>query len=224
LPPRDRRPAHPRPLAVAYGGALVHGQFMLLVSSTALCFSGLFIYVAGSPTLLYRCLGYRPDQFWYLFLPIVAGFLVGAQISGRLAGRHSHAYAVNIGFAILLCAASVQLVTSALFPPRSWSAFPLVMAYAAGMVVTTPNMVLIALDCLPERRGMASAIQSCIQMGFAGIVAGALVPFLSPQLWTFALASLALSAASVGLWTLHSGSAAATDEAAASLGDSRSTA
>jgi DHA1 family bicyclomycin/chloramphenicol resistance-like MFS transporter len=108
----DRRPAHPRSLGLAYARALVHGQFMLLVSSIALCFGGLFIYVAGSPTLLYRGFGYRPDQFWYLFLPIVAGFIVGASLSSRLAGHRSHAYAVNVGFALMLTAATGQLMAS----------------------------------------------------------------------------------------------------------------
>jgi DHA1 family bicyclomycin/chloramphenicol resistance-like MFS transporter len=199
----ERHPAHLPTMALAYMRALLHGRFMLLVLSIALCFGGLFLYIAGSPALLYRHLGYRPDQFGYLFVPVVAGLMGGAYVSGRIAGHRSHEEAVQIGLAVMLLAAATALVTSLGFAPHLWNAVGPVMLYAAGMSLTIPNLSLIALDCMPQRRGLASAIQSFTQMAFGGVVAGAFVPLVSDHLWSFALGALGLSGASFALWSAY---------------------
>jgi DHA1 family bicyclomycin/chloramphenicol resistance-like MFS transporter len=200
----DRHPAHPRALALAYWRALLQGRFMLLVLSFALSFSGLFLYIAASPVLLYEHLGYAPSQFGYMFIPIVAGLMAGALISGRLAGDYSHAYAVRVGFAIMLAAAGADLATAVWLAPHLWNTVGPVAVYAAGMALTLPNLSLMAFECLPHRRGLASAVQGFLQMALGGMVAGALVPFVAPRLWTLAAASLALSALALGLWLAYS--------------------
>lgn len=208
LEPANRHPAHPRALAGAYAQALMHGRFLLLVLSIAFCFGGLFLYIAGSPALLYRHLGYGADDFGYFFVPVVAGLMGGAFISGRLAGHFSHAHAVAVGFGILLTATGLGLAGALVLEPHLWSVVAPVMLYAAGMSLTIPNLSLIALDCMPHRRGLASAIQSFTQMAFGGIVAGALVPLVSDRLWTFALGAIVLGASAFGLWRLSARPAA----------------
>lgn len=196
----NRHPANPRALVTAYSQALRHGRFMLLVLSIAFCFGGLFLYIAGSPALLYRHLGYGADDFGYLFVPVVAGLMGGAYLSGRLAGHLSHAHAVKIGFAIILSATTLGLAAALLFAPRLWNIVGPLMLYAAGMSLTIPNLSLIALDCMPHRRGLASAIQSFLQMMFGGLVAGVMVPLVSDHVWTFPFGALLLGGSAVGLW------------------------
>src|SRR6185436_18218546 len=86
----DRHPAHPRAIAAAYGRALREPRFMMMVATIALVFGGLFLYIAGSPTILYRDLGYGAQDFGRLFVPIVIGLMLGAFVSGRMAGHYSH--------------------------------------------------------------------------------------------------------------------------------------
>jgi DHA1 family bicyclomycin/chloramphenicol resistance-like MFS transporter len=202
LSPANRNPAYPRALAVAYGRALAHGRFMLLILSIAFCFGGLFLYIAGSPALLYQHLGYGAGDFGYLFVPVVAGLMGGAYLSGRLAGHFSHAHAVKVGFGFIVTATVFGLAGALWLTPRLWSTVGPVMLYAAGMALTIPNLSLIALDCMPQRRGLASAIQSFTQMTFGGIVAGVIVPLVADRLWTFALADLVLGGIAFGFWTL----------------------
>lgn len=196
----DRHPAHPRALAAAYWRALLHGRFMLVVFSFALSFGGLFLYIAASPALLYLHLGYSAGDFGYMFVPVVAGLMTGAFISGRLAGRHSHEHAVKLGFIVMLSAASFDLLTSLWLSPHLWNTVGPAMVYAAGMSLALPNLSLIGLDCLPHRRGLASAVQGFVQMALGGAIAGALVPILSPRLWTLAAGSLALSGLGLAFW------------------------
>jgi DHA1 family bicyclomycin/chloramphenicol resistance-like MFS transporter len=119
-----------------------------------------------------------------------------------LAGHFSHDYAVAAGFAIIGVATVFGLVGSLWFEPAPWNAVGPATLYAAGMSLAIPNLSLIALDCIPHRRGLASAIQSFTQMAFGGVVAGVIVPLVADRLWTFALGALALGALAFVLWWL----------------------
>ncbi|MBI3900344.1 MAG: multidrug effflux MFS transporter [Gammaproteobacteria bacterium] len=198
-----RQTAHPRAIAIAYWHALKNKGFMLLVMSTAVNFGGLFLYVAASPAVLYQHLGFGADQFGYLFVPLVSGLMFGAFISGRLAGRYTHEQAVNIGFGIMLSAAVINLAASLWLSPQIWTVAGPMMIYSAGLSISMPNLSLLALDCLPDRRGLAAAVQSFVQMVTMAIVAGVLVPPLSMHLGSLAAGTLVLAALSLWFWSSY---------------------
>lgn len=198
----DRQSAHPLAVAGAYWRAMRHGSFMLLIASLALNFSGLFLYVAASPAVLYEHLSLSPDQFGYLFVPLVAGLMLGAFISGRLAGHYTHAQAVWMGFAVMLAAAAINWALSTVLAPTLTSVVAPVAVYAVGLSLAMPNLSLLAIDCLPNRRGLAAAVQSFVQMIAMATVAGAVVPVLSVQLPRLAVGTFLLAVASFGLWAI----------------------
>ncbi len=199
----DRQTAHPGHIALAYWRAVRHPAFVLLVVSTALHFSGLFLYVAASPAVLYQHLGLAADDFGYLFVPLVIGLMLGAFISGRLAGRYSHAQAVWLGFAIMLVSAATNVAVSIWMRPTLASVVGPVASYAVGMSLALPNMTLLALECLPNRRGLAAAVQSCVQMIVMAIAAGVLAPMLSARLEWLAAGTVAVVLPSLAFWMLY---------------------
>lgn len=199
----SRQTAHPRAVAKAYWRALHHLPFVLLAICFGLNFSGLFLYVAGSPKILYTHLGLGPNQFGYFFVPVVAGLMLGAFISGRLAGRYTHARAVWLGYALMLVAAVMNLVVSAALEPSLFSVIGPVVLYAVGMALAMPNISLLALDCLPNRRGLAAAVQSFVQMVFLAFTAGVIVPLLADRLTSMAAGMLVLVLVSAALWIIY---------------------
>lgn len=203
LAPSHRHPANPRALARGYWHAFLNWRFMLLVLSFSGAFCGLFLYIAASPALLYDHLGRGADEFAYLFVPMVIGLITGALISGRLAGRYSHVRAVNTGFIVMLGAAALAILSATTFEPHVWNTIGPIMVYAAGMTLAMPNLTLLALDCLPNRRGLASAVQTFTQMALGGAVAGVLAPLLSSRLWMLAGGSFLLSLTALGLWWFY---------------------
>ena len=72
--------------------------------------------------------------------------------------------------------------------------------YVLGMALTMPNLNLMALDCFPHNRGMASAMQSFVQMTFTSLVVGALVPLVAVAVPPMALTMLGLNLAGFVLW------------------------
>jgi MFS transporter, DHA1 family, multidrug resistance protein len=200
LPPVGRQSARPRAIASAYWKAVRTGSFMVLIGVVALNFGGFFLYVAGSPDVMYRHLHYGASDFGRLFVPLVVGMMAGAFFSGRLAGRISHPQAIGIGFGVMLSAATVNLILSVTVAHGAWTIIAPVALYAAGMTLVMPNVSLMALDIFPTHRGLASALQGFTQAGFNAVVAGALVPLLSYSVEFLATGLFGLNAGGLCLW------------------------
>jgi len=76
--------------------ALRSSAFLLLVAIVALNFGGIFLYIAAIAGGDLSALHYGANDFWRLFVPLVAGMMAGTFLSGRLAGRLSHAHRRSI--------------------------------------------------------------------------------------------------------------------------------
>ena len=85
LVPEKRQSIHPSSVARVYVRALLHRRFPALIFSLSFGFAGLFLYIAGAPTVIYDFLGLGSNDFGWLFIPIVAGLMLGASVSGQLA-------------------------------------------------------------------------------------------------------------------------------------------
>ncbi len=201
LPPADRHPGHPRLIVSAYLRALRRGRFMALVAAIAFNFSGFFLYVAGSPAILYQHLGYGAQDFWRLFLPLVAGLMSGSYMSGRMAGHYSHEQAVVAGFVIMTVAAVVNFALSLSVPASGVTVIAPLAVYACGVALAMPNLSLLAFELFPKNRGLASALQSFVQMAVGALVAGLLVPMLAGHLAWFAAGMLIVNMMGLMFWS-----------------------
>jgi DHA1 family bicyclomycin/chloramphenicol resistance-like MFS transporter len=86
-PPHARSRFAPAPLLAAYRHVAGNVRFLLLAGAAAINFAGFFLYVLSAPVFIYRHLGLNEHQFAWLFMSGVVGMMVGAFVSGRLAGR-----------------------------------------------------------------------------------------------------------------------------------------
>jgi DHA1 family bicyclomycin/chloramphenicol resistance-like MFS transporter len=197
----DRHPSHPRAIAGAYWRAFRQPRFLGLIAALAFNFSGLFLYIAGSPSILYRDLGFDAQDFGYFFVPVVTGLMVGAFTSGRMAGHYSHERAVSVGYAVMGSAVLINLAASSSLAPTPVTVIGPVAIYACGMSLAMPNLSLLALDYLPRNRGLASALQSFTQTILAAVTAGLLVPALEGHVAWFAVGMLLLCLTGFALWS-----------------------
>ncbi len=195
-----RHSIHPLAILRAYGMALRNGHFLRLVFCFAMMFSGFFVYVAGSPSLIYDILGLGATDFWVMFVPSVAAIMIGSQLAGWLAGRLAPEQTVRLGIAILLTGALLNVAQSLWLAPTVWSVVGPLGIYVLGMAISMPVLNLMALDCFPRNRGMASAVQSFVQMSFTAFVVGVVVPLAVQALPYMAGAMLVLSLIGLALW------------------------
>lgn len=200
LSKEKRHSIHPVAVSRAYIMVLSSSRFMVLVSAFALMFGAFFLYVAGAPNVIYDFLGLGVNDFWVLFVPSVGAIMIGSQLSGRLAGRLSPATTVSVGFSLMLLAALLNVLQGALLAPATFNVVAPLALYVLGMALSMPNLSLMALECFPRNRGMASAMQSFVQMAFTGLVAGAVVPLVTQSVLTLAATMLLLNVAGFFLW------------------------
>src|SRR5512143_1895228 len=203
LPVEARHSIHPNKVLHGYVTALRSSRFMGLVIAVALNFGGFFLYIAAAPSVLYDHLHLGPGDFWMQFVPMVAGLMCGSFLSGRSAGHITPRTGILIGYGAMFTAGLLNVAQALWLPPAPWNVLGPLVLYAFAVAFSMPSLSLLALDCFPRQRGMASAVQSFLQMIFNALVAGMIVPLLVHQLWALAVGMLLLSLAGFTVWALQ---------------------
>lgn len=162
-------------------------EFQLLTAAVSCNFAGFFLYIPAAPVFLIQHLHLRPDQFLWMFGPAVSGIMFGAFLSGRMAGRRSSREIVNIGYALMFTAATVNLLynlTAGASMP--WAVLPLA-CYTTGMSLVAPSITLNLMDQFPSLRGTVSSLQGFLQTMMSSLVAGVVSPLVWGSPLTLAL-------------------------------------
>jgi DHA1 family bicyclomycin/chloramphenicol resistance-like MFS transporter len=202
-PPSARQPFTLGPLGANYLKLGRNPLMALLCATAALNFSGLFLYIAAAPAIIYDLLGLTEHHFSALFVPTVAGIMVGAYLSGRLAGRMSPRRTVATGFAVLALAVAINIGYHAFFPPAlPWSVVPVVV-YAIGMALSGPSIQLLVLDLFPQNRGLASSLQGFTHSCCTALTAGVFASLLAVSGLVLALGQGAMMALAWLTWAWY---------------------
>lgn len=195
LPPEKRQSLQPAYLGRTYLKVMSSRPFLFACAAMSLNFGGFFIYVLSAPAFLMQHLGLPETGFLWLFAPATCGLLVGAGLSGRLAGRLSRYRTIALGYAVMGTAALLNLTLNLAMPPAlPWSVLP-IFIYTSGMSLAMPTLTLFALDPFPAQRGLAASCQTFFQSGFNGLSAALIVPLL----WG---STISLAAGMLGLMLL----------------------
>lgn len=191
---------HPLKLAKSYWHSLRHPHFVRLVAAQGLLTGGFFVYVAGSASLIFDHLQMDEQDFWRFFVPVVAGIFVGSMIIHRLSHRFRSATLINSALALAAIGVLFNLAAEQWADVNAWWVITPIVLYALGYSMTNPGLSLLAFDCLPTKRGMASSLQAFMQMGTAAVVTALVVPLVEENLLHMALANAALFSIAVLLW------------------------
>jgi len=203
LPREARQRLHPQTLWRNYRTILSRLDFLLLALVPACNFCAFFIYIAAAPKFIFDLLGLTSLSFAWLFVPMIAGIMAGASVSGRLAGRISPLRTVRLGYAVMFIGVAVNLAVCALLPPGVPTNVVSIMIFTVGSSITMPSVTLVVLDLFPASRGMASSLQGFTQFTLSGIAAGTIAPLVSHSLATLALAMAAFTLAGYSLWLVY---------------------
>ena len=195
-----RQPFEVRHLMAGYWQLGSDPRFILLALASGIPFNGMFLYVLSAPVFLGEVLHLAPQHFFWFFLITIGGIMAGAWVSGRVAGHITPKRQIRNGFVIMLCIALINLVANLLFTAHvSWALFPLGI-FAFGWAMMVPVVTLLVLDLYPERRGMASSLQSFIGSLANAIVAGAISPLVMHSAVALAMASICMMGIGLVAW------------------------
>ena len=203
--PRERRvPLSFAELATTYRRIAADRAFLPLALAGTLNFNALFVYIASAPAFVLNLLKLDAQHFAWLFIPAISGMMLGAFLSGRLAGKLSATATVRLGYTIMLGASAINLATALLLPsPRvPWSVLPIGL-HAIGIGINFPTLTLLLLDRFPHHRGAVSSVQAFVSLVISATLAGAISPLVSGSV--LGLAATAALATTLGFvsWRIY---------------------
>ena len=202
-PPEKRSEFHLGQLARTTGRILASLDFMLLAVSAAMCMGAIMVFIGSAPAIIIDRWHLTETQYYYLFTPVVTGFMISSFIASRMAGRVSRAAMLRFGYLLMTGAAAV--LTVLLFWRTDLPIFPqqaLLFAMSFGAQFTFPILTLEMLDLQPRARGAAASVSSFVALGGGALVMGTLAPALAGVLPRLALASTIGGALGFLLWIL----------------------
>jgi DHA1 family bicyclomycin/chloramphenicol resistance-like MFS transporter len=195
-----RQPIELAPLMRGYWQMAGNPRFLMLALASGIPFNGMFLYVLSAPVWLGEVLQLQPTQFFWFFIMSVSGIMLGAWLSGRLAGRIRPKYQIHRGFAIMLAVSLLNVALNLLLEPHPSWALLTVSIFSFGWALMVPVVTLMVLDLVPERRGMASSMQAFIGSMANGLVAGVIAPLVMHSAPALALTSLGMLCVGLFAW------------------------
>ena len=203
LPREGRHAFHPVPLLKGYEEVLINLKFLFLALAAGFNFNAFFLYIVSAPAFLGRHLGLGPQQYAWLFIPSIAGIMIGSQLSGRAAGRLSSRQTVNRAYGFMGAAAAANLAYTFLgHPSVPWAMVP-IFFYGIGFAMANPSITILNLDLFPTRRGMAASLQGFVSGMVNTLTAGIISPALSVDLRALALGMMGMMLVGWWSWRLY---------------------
>jgi DHA1 family bicyclomycin/chloramphenicol resistance-like MFS transporter len=175
--------------------------FFRLAIAVALSMAPMFVWIGSTPAVILERWQLKETQFYYVFIPIVAGFMLAAFTSGRLAGLVPRQKQIAWGFALMISGSIVSLIAhslsnAALVPLTQGVLFSM----ALGVQLSNPILALEMLDRHPMARGAAASVQSFITLGVGAVTGGMVAPLLKGNLQLLSAISVGVSAMAWMAW------------------------
>jgi len=202
LQPSEKKSFHPFHVIAVYAKTLLHIRFLSIVTALGFCFGGLFIYIGGAPTIMFDFLSLGSKHFWILFIPMTAGIVAGSFLAGKLIQTWSATKIINLAFVIMFTGMVINTIQANFYEIETFWVIAPIVIYAFGVALSMPGLGVMALDCFPQNKGAASAVQSFMQIMMSGLVAGVMLPVITQSVSGFALLQMILLSISMILWTI----------------------
>ena len=203
LPPQRRVALGFAPLLRTLWRILSTREFLLLGIAGGLNMGSVLMYIGAAPAIVLDNWHLGEAQFHWLFIPIIGGFMAGALLSGRMAGRLPRSRQVGYGFATTIVASGGAglLHALSLSPPPILLQQVLIALSSVGVQLVFPVLSLRILDMFPDNRGSAASAQTFVQLIVASAVFGLIVPMLHGALVGLAFGVMLTASGSALLWT-----------------------
>jgi DHA1 family bicyclomycin/chloramphenicol resistance-like MFS transporter len=202
-PKSKRVRLHPGELLRSAWTVIRNREFLTLAIAMGANFAAMMCFIGAAPSVILDLWHLRETEFAWLFAPVIGGFVVGAWLSGRMAGRVQGTTQAEVGFIVALAGAGLMLTLLLLSPaPPIPLQQALLAMIALGVQLVSPVLSLRMLDLYPRARGAAASVQSFVSILISALVFGQLSPVLNGSLLTLSIGSFVAALLAFGLWRL----------------------
>ncbi|RZA05648.1 MAG: Bcr/CflA family efflux MFS transporter [Proteobacteria bacterium] len=159
----------PPAIARNFGQILSHPRFRRFAGSAAFSFSGLFIYVAGSPAIFMGKFGLDARQFGLVFALLSVGIIGGGQFNNYFLKHYSGEKIYRTAIVSQLIVALIFALGAAFDLYGLVAHIVLIFLFLACAGLTYPNAASNALAPFEKNSGSASSVLGCLQMSVGAI-------------------------------------------------------
>lgn len=202
LPARDRHPFHLGTIARNYWKVLCHRHFVLLSIVVGMTFAGIALYIGSAAYFVMNILHLPETAFAWMFVPLIGGMVLGSALSGKFAHRYTRKAQAWAGFGLMMVASLLNVGYNLAFTAAvPWAVIPLFI-YTFGLALAMTPISLMALEYFPHNSGLASSMQSFIQMLLFALISGLLAPLLFDSALHLAWGVLGSLVVALAAWLL----------------------
>jgi MFS transporter, DHA1 family, multidrug resistance protein len=191
---------HPVPIIKNFIEVLKEKQFLTFALSGAFAFSGLLVYVAGSPIIFMEVFKVDARTFGMIFAGLAVGFIGSNQINVMLLKWFSSEQIFRASLFIVCPVALLFLVGTHL----GWFGLPstLVLIFIAlsSLGLAFPNAAALALVPFDHNIGSASAMLGLLQIGVSGLASASIGLFDSHDMLPVTVILAATSWIGLGIY------------------------
>ena len=160
----------PKPIINGFKNILLKPQFYIFSLAGTFSFSGLFVYVAGSPAIFMDEFHVSPKTYGGIFALLSVGFIGSSQLNHLLTRKYKSEEIFKVT-SIIQTIASILFFIGVLnnwYDITATIIFLFIILSCAGL--TYPNAAAIALAPFEKNAGSASALLGFIQIGIGGVI------------------------------------------------------
>jgi DHA1 family bicyclomycin/chloramphenicol resistance-like MFS transporter len=193
----------PKPILNGFKNILVLPQFYIFSLAGTFCFSGLFVYVAGSPAIFMDEFHVSPKVYGGIFALLSVGFIGVSQMNHLLTRKYKSEEILRVT-SLIQTAAGILFFVGVL---NGWYGlianiiFLFIILACAGLIY--PNAAAVALAPFEKNAGSAAALLGFIQIGVGGLISSG-VGFLHEK-GSFPVSLIMAVTSAIGLIILFSG-------------------
>jgi len=202
LDTNNRNSIRIKQVSSVYLRTLKSPHYIRLVLIFTASFSSFFVFIAGAPTVIFDMLGLDATSFYILFVPVVAGITLGSIVSNRLLNHYSATQIMHLSICMMFGLALINLALNSIADVSIMRVMIPLALYSFSLSIMMPVISVEILNCFPNNRGSASAMQSFILMGFNGFSINVIVASLGILLFNFTLAQVLLMIVAFVLWLI----------------------
>jgi len=133
--------------------------------------SGTFAYIAGSSFVLQNVYGLSALGYGLVFALNAFGLIIGAQVSGRLAGRFGPSRLLTAGLLTMIAGGALLFVVVVGHVAGLAAVIPALWIVMFGFGFVGPNSAALAMQRYPQMAGSAAAVLGSFQFGMAAVIA-----------------------------------------------------
>lgn len=164
----------PSPIIKSFLGVIVEPQFYTYALVSALCFAGLFTYVAASPVAFMNIYGVSKTGYGWIFALLSVAFIGSSQINSMLLRWFNSKSIVKWALLFQTIFSVVFLIVAVNNMLNLYTTLTFIALFLGCLGLINPNASALSLAPFYKNAGSASALMGAIQMGL-GALASVLV-------------------------------------------------